>query len=85
MAFRWIDEMELDGGGTLDSAMFSDVQVSYVPAMAKDSVTLTAGFNNVFDEDPPVCFPCGVIGLSTVAHDLPGRVGYVRLSYELKN
>jgi len=46
-------------------------------------VTLTMGFNNVFDEDPPLCFPCGVIGLSTVSHDLPGRVGYVRFSYEL--
>lgn len=22
------------------------------------------------------CFPCGVIGMSTVAHDLPERVGY---------
>lgn len=19
------------------------------------------GFNNVFDEDPPICFPCGLI------------------------
>ena len=38
--------------------------------------------NNVLDEDPPVCFPCGVIGLSTVAHDLPGRVGYLKVSYQ---
>jgi hypothetical protein len=30
-----------------------------------------------------VCFPCGVIGLSTVSHDLPRRVGYVEFSYGL--
>jgi iron complex outermembrane receptor protein len=82
MAFRWTDEMDL-GGADLDSVVFSDLQVRYNPAVADDSVTLTLGFNNVFDEDPPVCFPCGVIGLSTVSHDLPGRVGYVRFSYEL--
>lgn len=64
--------------------MFSDLQVSYNPNIVNDSVMLTLGFNNVFDEDPPVCFPCGVIGLSNVSHDLPGRIGYVRLSYELQ-
>ncbi|MDK1024806.1 MAG: TonB-dependent receptor [Gammaproteobacteria bacterium] len=85
MAFRWVDEMELDGGDNLDSVMFTDLQVRYNPRTANDGFTLTVGFNNVFDEDPPVCFPCGVIGLSTVSHDLPGRVGYLRFSYELKD
>jgi len=61
--------------------MFTDLRASYTPAMLDESLTVTLGFNNVFDEDPPVCFPCGVIGLSTVSHDLPGRVGYLRVSY----
>jgi iron complex outermembrane receptor protein len=83
-AFRWTDEMKLeDRITTLDSVVFSDLQLTYNPPIADDGVTLTMGFNNVFDEDPPLCFPCGVIGLSTVSHDLPGRVGYVRFSYEL--
>ena len=47
-----------------------------------DALTVSVGFNNVLDEDPPVCFPWGVIGLSTVAHDLPGRAGYVKVTYE---
>lgn len=34
--------------------------------------------------NPPVCFSCGVIGLSNVSHDLPGRIGYVKLSYEIQ-
>ncbi len=82
MAFRWVDEMDLGGGNKLDSALFTDLQVRYNPAVLGDALTLAIGFNNLFDEDPPVCFPCGVIGLSTVSHDLPGRVGYLRVSYQ---
>ncbi|MBT8085775.1 MAG: hypothetical protein KJN72_11155, partial [Woeseia sp.] len=60
----------------------TDLRASYRPDMFDDALSITIGFNNLLDEDPPVCFPCGVIGLSTVAHDLPGRVGYLRVTYE---
>ncbi|MFQ6005230.1 MAG: TonB-dependent receptor plug domain-containing protein [Woeseia sp.] len=82
VAFRWVDEMLTDGGNPLDSALFTDLQVRYNPAFLDDALTVAVGFNNLFDEDPPVCFPCGVIGLSTVSHDLPGTIGYVRVSYQ---
>jgi len=82
MAFRWTDEMDLSAGTTVDSVMFTDLRLSYRPAFADDAVTIALGFNNVFDEDPPICFPCGVIGMSTVVHDLPGRVGYLRVTYQ---
>lgn len=61
---------------------FPDLRASYSPNIWDDALIITPGFNNVLDEEPPVCFPCGVIGLSTVAHDLPGRVGNLRVSYE---
>ncbi|MCZ6617648.1 MAG: TonB-dependent receptor [Gammaproteobacteria bacterium] len=83
LTLRWTDEMTLDSGNKLDSVIFTDVQVQYNPPFADDGLTVTVGLNNALDEDPPVCFPCGVIGLSTVSHDLPGRVGYVRVSYQL--
>lgn len=82
LTFRWIDEMTLDSGAPLDSALFTDVQVRYTPDFADNALTVALGVNNVLDEDPPVCFPCGVIGMSLVAHDLPGRVGYLRVSYQ---
>ncbi len=82
IAFRWVDEMDLGGGNTLDSVMFTDLQVRYNPEFLNDSLTVAIGFNNLFDEDPPVCFPCGVIGLSTVSHDLPGTVGYLQVTYQ---
>ncbi len=82
LAFRWTDEMDLSGGTKVDSALFTDLKVSYTPDILEDGLTISVGFNNVLDEDPPVCFPCGVIGMSTVSHDLPGRVGYFRVAYQ---
>ncbi len=74
--------MTLDGGTKVDSVVFTDLRLSYRPAILDDALTFSLGFNNVLDEDPPVCFPCGVIGMSIVVHDLPGRVGYLRVSYQ---
>ncbi len=81
LVFRWFDDMTLDSGSNLDSVMFTDLRVSYNPSFADESMTITLGLNNIFDEDPSVCDACGVIGLSNVVHDLPGTVGYVRFSY----
>ncbi len=80
-SFRWTDSMTLSGDNKVDSAMFTDLRLSYSPPLMGEGMTVTLGFNNVFDKDPPVCFPCGVIGMSQVVHDLPGRVGYLRLAY----
>ena len=74
--------MTVDNGTSLDSALFADLRASYNPAFLDDSLTVTLGFKNVFDEDPPVCDPCQGIGLSMVSHDLPGRYGYLRVTYE---
>lgn len=81
LTLRWVDEMETPSGADLDSVLFTDLQLRYNPPVAGDSVTVALGFNNVFDEDPPV-FEESLVGLSLVSHDLPGRVGYLRLSYE---
>jgi len=82
LRFRWVDEMALDSGSTLDSAMFTDLRLSWNPSIADDTLTFTLGLNNLLDEDPPVCDACGVIGMSPVSHDLPGRVGYLRVTYQ---
>jgi iron complex outermembrane receptor protein len=82
LRFRWVDEMVLDSGSTMDSAMFTDLRLSWNPAMMNDALTISVGLNNLLDEDPPVCDACGVIGMSPVSHDLPGTVGYLRVSYQ---
>ena len=81
LRFRWFDEMENEGT-KLDSVAFTDLRLSWNPEFADESMTFTVGFNNVLDEDPPVCQNCGVIGFNPVVHDIPGRVGYVRVSYQ---
>ncbi|MDH4049249.1 MAG: TonB-dependent receptor [Gammaproteobacteria bacterium] len=81
LVFRWVDEM-ITGANKLDSAMFTDLRVSYNPSFMDDALTVTLGFNNVLDEDPPVCNPCGSIGMSRVSHDIPGTVGYLRVTYQ---
>jgi iron complex outermembrane receptor protein len=86
LSFRWVDEMFIVVNATtrndLDSAMFTDLRFSYNPSYADDALTVTLGFNNVLNEDPPVCDPCGSIGMSRVAHDIPGTVGYLRVTYQ---
>jgi iron complex outermembrane receptor protein len=83
LTVRWVDDMLLDSGSKLDSVAFTDLRASYTPEFLDSALTFTVGFNNLFDEDPPVCDACGIIGLSPVSHDLPGRVGYLRVSFEL--
>jgi len=83
LTIRWVDDMLLDSGSKLDSVAFTDLRFTYNPEFLGDALTLSLGFNNVFDEDPPVCDACGVISMSPVSHDLPGRVGYLRVTYEL--
>jgi iron complex outermembrane receptor protein len=80
LAFRWADEMVMPDGCIMESSMFTDLQVRYVPKFAADALTLVVGFNNLFDETP-VNIPCE-IGPSRVLHDLPGTVGYVRVTYQ---
>lgn len=82
LAFRWIDDMLLDSGSNLDSAMFTDLQVRYNPSFMDDALTVAVGFNNLFDTAPSTCDACGVIGMSIVVHDVPGTVGYVRVTYQ---
>lgn len=83
LTFRYVDEMEASNNETLDSVLFTDLQVSYVPPVADDALTITLGFNNVFDEEPPV-LNTSLVGVSLVSHDIPGTVGYLRFRYQPK-
>jgi len=80
LVFRWADEMVLSNDCTMKSSLFTDLQVRYLPGFANDALTLTAGLNNLFDEHP-VNIECGARG-SPVLHDLPGTVGYFRVTYQ---
>ena len=83
MAFRWTGDMTLDTDASkLDSALFTDLQIRYNPAILDEALTIALGFNNLFDEDPPACDDCGGPGVSIVVHDVPGTVSYLRVTYQ---
>lgn len=79
LVLRYVDSMLEESGSTLDSRVFTDIQARYMLPWKDDAITLIVGSDNVLDEDPAACDSCGVIGMSPVVHDLPGRVVYVRL------
>ena len=43
-------------------------------------LTFSAGINNIFDHDPPVCLSCSLNGYDASNYDLPGRFFYVEAS-----
>ena len=84
LTMRWVDEMVQASGSTLDSRLFTDVQFSYRPRYANDSIRLVVGVNNILDEEPAVCDACGVIGMAPIVHDLPGTVVFFRVEWSKK-
>lgn len=81
LALRWTDDLIADDGSTLDAVLFTDLRLSYTPKFGGGGLRVTLGFNNVLNEDPPV-LATSTRGMSNVLHDLPGRVGYLRVSYQ---
>ncbi|MGO4862060.1 hypothetical protein ACTP2L_00410, partial [Campylobacter jejuni] len=67
----------------LKERLYGDVQLAFRPAWMDSRFALTLGVNNVFDQDPPACFSCSLNNYDPTTYDVPGRFGYVRLSYGL--
>lgn len=81
---RYIDNVvEIQNGAELKNRFYGDVQLSFRPAWMEQRFGLTLGINNVFDTDPPACSSCSLNNYDPTTYDVPGRFGYVRLSYGL--
>ena len=66
------------GTNVLAATTYNDLQVGYKFDLFK-GLQLTAGANNVFDEDPPICLSCSLNGYDASTYDIPkGRFFYVR-------
>jgi iron complex outermembrane recepter protein len=67
---------------TIDSTLYTDLQVSWTPSGLFDSrLRITAGLNNLFDENPPLCTSCGLNNFNATLHDVPGVYGYFQVTY----
>ncbi|WP_034161161.1 TonB-dependent receptor domain-containing protein [Sphingomonas sp. ERG5] len=82
---RYVDGViESQNANPLASRFYGDVQLSYAPSWILDGkVSLTAGVNNVFNQDPPGCISCGLNNFDPTTYDVPGQFGYLRLSYKM--
>ncbi len=81
---RYIDDVrEIQNTTTLKERLYGDVQLALRPAWMDSRFALTVGVNNVFDQDPPACFSCSLNNYDPTTYDVPGRFGYLRLSYGL--
>ena len=81
---RYIDDVqEISAENRLGSRFYGDIQLQLRPNWWDEKLALTAGINNVFDKDPPACFSCSLNNYDPTTYDIPGRFGYIRLSYGL--
>jgi len=70
------------GQHSLPSTVYHDVQLGWNNAFGADGLKLSAGVNNLFDKDPPVCVTCTLNGYDAGTYDLPFRFWYVDLQYK---
>ncbi|KRA76002.1 hypothetical protein ASD78_08640 [Lysobacter sp. Root667] len=66
---------------TLGSVTYHDVQFGWKNAFTVEGLKLSAGANNVFGKDPPVCVTCSLNGYDAGTYDLPGTFWYVSADY----
>jgi len=63
----------------LGAVTYNDIRASWkVPVSTPFSVS--AGINNLFAKDPPVCLSCSLNGYDASNYDLPGRFYYIEAS-----
>ena len=93
LIWRFIDAVDEDCGqgagpcianttNELDATNYIDVQASWAPSEGGlEGLEISAGINNLFDEDPPTCFSCALNGFDATTYDPPGLFGYIRATW----
>jgi len=67
----------------LDSKVYTDVRVSWSPSGGDSNWTVSAGIQNMFDVDTPICFSCDLNSFDGTLHPIAGRFFYTRLAFGL--
>jgi len=67
----------------LDAKVYTDLAVSWTPAAGNDRWTVSAGLQNMFDEDTPVCYSCDLNSFDGTLHPISGTFWYARLALSL--
>jgi iron complex outermembrane receptor protein len=56
----------------LGNTLYNDAQVAWSQAFGVENFKLALGVNNIFSEDPPICYSCQLNGYDAGTYDLPG-------------
>lgn len=68
-----------DGTHDLGAVVYQDLRASWKLPTSLD-LTLTAGINNLWNKQPPICVSCSLNGYDASTYDLPSRFTYVQAS-----
>ena len=68
-----------DGSHHLGAVTYHDIRATWRVPVATP-FTVSAGINNLFAKDPPICLSCSLNGYDASNYDLPGRFYYVEAS-----
>lgn len=79
---RFIDSVfNTADGETLKARYYLDLALDYRLPVLKDRLVMSVGVNNVTGNDPPDCPGCNNGAFDPGTYDVPGRFGFVRLTY----
>jgi iron complex outermembrane recepter protein len=70
------------GWHELDSTLYNDVQVAWLDAFTVTGLKVALGINNIFGEDPPICYTCSLNGYDAGTYDLPGAFWNLSAKYK---
>jgi iron complex outermembrane receptor protein len=78
-------DLENDDNSTnkLAAQVYNDAQVTWTPPQFDNALNVTLGVNNLFNNDPPVCYSCVLNGFNPTTYDVPGIFGYLTASYRM--
>jgi iron complex outermembrane receptor protein len=68
-----------NGTHTMGAVVYQDLRASWKLPLSLD-LTLTAGINNLWNRQPPICVSCSLNGYDASTYDLPSRFTYVQAS-----
>ena len=78
---RYIGHVDEANGNRMDSTFYTDLQLRW---NLDDQFGFALGVNNLFGEDPPPCFTCGLNNIDPTTYDVPGRFFYARVNVRMR-
>lgn len=72
----------VDDHHRLGATTYHDAQLAWSNAGGLNGLRVSAGVNNLFAKDPPVCYTCTLNGYDASTYDLPGRFWFVEANYK---